>query len=258
MTESNAEGADAIDALEQVAEVEATEVAVEAQPDVLAKVQRTVDRYKAQISGLKKSNADTQRLVTQLIESHTAFVKGEYESKKAQLEAEKQAAAQQQDFAAYDRAATALLKIDKQEALPKAAQISTEGDAEDTTEGAFKEYFEDSWLPKNAWYIQDKEAQDTANDFIRSYSVKSPDASPDEVFAFVDKKMSKIVGKKPMATPVSGRAGQAQPTANKASLSSLPEDLKGIAATVVDLMMQTGKYKTKDEATASYMKQVGA
>ena len=257
MTESNAEGADAVDAPEQVAEAEATEVAIEAQPDVLAKVQRTVDRYKAQISGLKKSNADTQRLVTQLIESHTSFVKGEYELKKAQLEAEKQAAAAQQDFAAYDRAATALAKIDKQEALPQVPNtIVTE--AEDFPEEAFKEYFEEKWLPKNSWYVQDKESQDIANDFIRAYAAKNPEASPDEVFEFVDKRMQKMGGKRVMAAPVSGRAGHTQPPVNKASLASLPEDLRGIAGTVVDLMLQTGAYKTKEEAVASYLKQVGA
>lgn len=263
MSSTNEEGQE-VAAEEVPQETQEVEGAQESEaPDVaasLATLQKEHEKLQRKAERLEQKYRDQKRLVDQVFEQTRKISRREWEGKLEQLEQIKKQAAMNQDFVAYDQATTDLLKASQALAsLPDEDGAEEKPSGELYTEADYAAAFRE-WEPKNKWYTDNPELKELADGLITSYAAKHGNPSPEDVFSYVQQKMSKFVNSS--NTPkgmvaVSPRKGGPVGAPPKADLRKIPEENRHFAETAIDMMFSTGRYKSRNDAVQEYLKRIG-
>ena len=144
-----------------------------------------------------------------------------------------------------------LKKVDKEAEVELASE-------DEVSSNEYKDYFEENWIGKNGWYKKNKGMARAADSFGAEYYSANPDATPEEVFGYVDKMMREEFPEKfsrrSGGSPVEGNSRAGKPSGQAKNvrdrMRDLSEDERKIGKTFVD----AGLFKNLEEYVADLVK----
>ena len=186
-----------------------------------------------EIHKLKREVRSQKQMVDALQQHNTTISEKAYEKAIKDLKSQKVQAADNEDLGA-------IIQID--EKIEELRDAREQGKASTQTESATP-YTPQDWgnayedfVDKNSWYKTDRKRQVFADSIGTTYAQANPTASPDEVYSYVIKEVTKefkeAAPAKPAAVAPAGRSG-GKASAKKYKLSDIPEGDREIAKIVI-------------------------
>jgi len=236
------------EALEQGWMPEDDWVAAGRDPDEWRNAREFVDRGKLlnELHNVKRQLRQNTEATDVLRAHHNKVYESAYQNAVRQLRAERRDALRDEDFEKADAIEERIEELKEQRQSEK--QKETVQRAQPTNE-AFV-----TWKARNQWYEKDQDLKEAADAFGIVYASKNPNATPDEVFKHVEKRVkdtftAKFGGDRFTAPSPVASVSQRNRPANKSQSVTLTDDERKAMETLVKRGHMTEEEYMKDIKT---------
>lgn len=228
------------------------------------KLYGTINNLTHKLRSMEKRYNNLKDGVKRITEMKIKDMQSSSEAQIEQLKQRKYEAAQEGDTLTVEKINDAIREVEKEMAKkPDLPDLDDEPADEGYTEQDFKDYYNNNWIKNNSWYETDQDLAEVANSHIIAYTRKNGDASPEEVFEHVDKKMKRFISSDSGPSSRSRKPGSVAPRSPKGKKGGtrvtdvVPEELRRVAYDAIEMMEKAGNKNAEADWVKQYLANKG-